>query len=130
MSLHASTILYFIVSGICTWKHHVEVKIYLFCHMTGVFLHPLTSVSHLIVLSVFRVSSGEVFRRTWSTRATERRTASSTKSPATAVNTAGCRSAWKWGCPKNVSNTSQILPKHTHIIISMPPSGYTSTHLC
>lgn len=78
--------------------------------MTGVFLHLLKSVTVLIVLFVCRVSSGEVFRRTWSTRATERRTASSTKSPATAVNTAGCRSAWKWGCPKNVSDASQMLP--------------------
>lgn len=51
----------------------------------------------------FRVFSGAAFKRTWCIRATETRTVRSTKLPATAASTAGCRSALRSACPKKVS---------------------------
>lgn len=54
-------------------------------------------------LSLHRVFSAEVSRRTWCTHATGRRTALSTRWLGIAVSTAGCRSASLWECPKSVS---------------------------
>lgn len=53
-------------------------------------------------IRVFRVFFGAVFRRTWFTLATERKTARSTKSAETAVSTAVCKNAWRSACPKKV----------------------------
>ena len=67
------------------------------CLSVSLYLSLRLSVCYL------RASFGEVSRRTWCTPAIGRRTASSTRSPATAASTAGCRSAWKWACPRSVS---------------------------
>lgn len=62
-----------------------------------------------------RVSSVEVSRRTWFTRATGTITASSIRSPGTAVSTAGYRGASPRACPGSVSanNISECLHSTT-----------------
>lgn len=67
----------------------------------------LSSLSVFIPLSS-RASFGGASRRTWCTRVTGRRTASSTRSPGTAASTAGCRNAWKWACPRSVSSSALL----------------------
>ncbi len=82
----------------------VPFPAYVFCHPSlHQHLSSLLISSHLSVSPSHRASFGEASRRTWCTLVTGRRTASSTKSPATAASTVGCRSAWKSGCPRSVS---------------------------
>lgn len=66
--------------------------------------------AHLFIffLPRYRASSGGVFRRTWFTRVTGKRTVLSIKWHGIAASTADYRGALKWECPKNVSKVQII----------------------
>ncbi len=69
----------------------------------------IINIFSLLSCCLCRASSAAACRKTWCTPATETETASSTRSPGTAVSTVGSRGASLWGCPRSVSVWSTLI---------------------